>query len=157
MQRFDSGPYLRGSLWPLLILSLSLVSLQLHNSRVNSRLRVSICGLLPRPWDVSRPLGGHSDLLLELVSLDVDFFLVVARIHQNPFTLEIHSQLEFFLNSHYRRGNVSILFSSLSVTGAVAGDWGRRWGLCSSVSSGVFLLLQIWVKNELNCRTPSHF
>lgn len=53
-------------------------------------------------------------LLPELVSLDVEFFSVVARIRrQNPFTLENRSQLEPFLISQHceGRGSVSGLFS----------------------------------------------
>lgn len=78
------------------------VSLQHLDGRVSSRLRVPTCGLLPRPRDFSLHLSGHCARLPELVSLDVGFFSVVARIHrQNPLTLENHSQLEFFLTSQY--------------------------------------------------------
>lgn len=65
-------------------------------------------------------------LLLELVSLDVDFFSVVARIHgQNPFTLENRSQLELFLTLQHckSRGSESGLFSLQGVPGPVAWDW----------------------------------
>lgn len=71
-------------------------------------------------------------LLLELVSLDVDFFSVVARIpRQNPVTLENRSQLEFFLTSQHckSRGSGSGLFSLLGVTGTVAWDW-EELGFC---------------------------
>lgn len=71
-------------------------------------------------------------LLLELVSLDVDFFSVVARIpHQNPFTLENCSQLELFLTSQHckSRGSVSGLFSLQGVAGTVTWDW-EELGLC---------------------------